>query len=317
MLRHPSGHAAGDRSDGMVDLAPDEFLRLATAVHAGEPTNMSCMHLSAVRPDTPLGRSKDYRFKATADAVSNVSVHGSKHRIVYSGAGPELNLDWGYPEPWHSRDSAGEDRKLDQRQGFGSAAEATAHIDMASVGELMEARAAREAFDHEQPTVNLWMTLGQVQSGLHFDDSYNTLVVVRGKKRVLLFPRNLSGSLYPVVARPEPVAEFEDRLADVRDAFDLMLSETLASRPLDRGRADPTGHAFNTVTKMLKKSSGLEYVITLLLSGELMAHHGQMDLARELLNQVKGSSNVANGDVPALVNRANAALATLPPAAVK
>ena len=303
-------HKNNDRSDGLVDLRADQFLRLATAVDAGEPTNLSCMHLSAILPNTPLGQSKDYRFRATADAVSNVSVAGSSHRIPYPGAGPEVHREWGHPTPWH-RAAPGKDLG----RSFDSTAEAMAHAGVDSLGELM---AARDASDHEQPTVNLWMTLGKVQTGLHFDDSYNTLAVVRGRKKILLFPRNLSSWLYPVVARPEPVAEFEDRLADVSDAFDLMLSELPSpgtdrpANPLKQEHANPTEHAFNTVVAMIQQSRGLELVIAMLLSGELMAHHGQLDLARELLVQVKACSHVACGDVPALMERVNTALAALP-----
>ena len=150
-------------------------------------------------------------------------------------------------------------------------------------------------------------------SGFSDDDDYNTLVMIRGRKQVMLFPRNLTGLLYPAVPRPGPVEEFEVHLRDVQDQFDIMLTEApqWPQWPLQRERVTPGEHAFNAVATMLKNSKGLDLMIAMLLSGELMAHHGQKDFAKELLGQVKTGSNVANGDVPALGARADAALEAL------
>jgi lysine-specific demethylase 8 len=45
--------------------------------------------------------------------------------------------------------------------------------------------------------VNLWMGYGGVNSHLHFDPQDNFLVMLKGRKRVLLFPPDQSGLLYP------------------------------------------------------------------------------------------------------------------------
>ena len=49
------------------------------------------------------------------------------------------------------------------------------------------------------PDANVWLTVGKVHSGLHYDDKYNSLTVLSGKKRVFLFPPSESQKLYPAV----------------------------------------------------------------------------------------------------------------------
>ena len=47
-------------------------------------------------------------------------------------------------------------------------------------------------------TVRLWVSAGRVHSGLHYDHYANSLTVLRGVKRVILFPPHQSDLLYPV-----------------------------------------------------------------------------------------------------------------------
>jgi hypothetical protein len=49
-------------------------------------------------------------------------------------------------------------------------------------------------------SVNVWVTGGTVQSGLHFDSHYNSLTVLQGRKRVVLFPPTQTKYLYKVKA---------------------------------------------------------------------------------------------------------------------
>ena len=44
----------------------------------------------------------------------------------------------------------------------------------------------------------LWISHGQVQSGLHYDQWYNTITVLKGTKRFILFPPTQTEYLYPV-----------------------------------------------------------------------------------------------------------------------
>ena len=46
--------------------------------------------------------------------------------------------------------------------------------------------------------MNLWLTKGSMQSGLHYDEQYNSLTVLQGTKRVFLFPPSESKHLYHV-----------------------------------------------------------------------------------------------------------------------
>ena len=55
----------------------------------------------------------------------------------------------------------------------------------------------------EKPQINLWITTGKVQSGLHFDESYNSLTVLQGTKYVYLFAPSESHLLYQTVQGSE------------------------------------------------------------------------------------------------------------------
>jgi hypothetical protein len=46
---------------------------------------------------------------------------------------------------------------------------------------------------------NVWLTVGKVHSGLHYDDQANSLTVLSGTKRVFLFAQTENRFLYPAV----------------------------------------------------------------------------------------------------------------------
>ncbi|MEL6438841.1 MAG: cupin-like domain-containing protein [Cyanobacteria bacterium J06621_8] len=45
-------------------------------------------------------------------------------------------------------------------------------------------------------SINFWYSYGHLHTGLHYDDYENILVLVKGKKRILLYPPNQSKFLY-------------------------------------------------------------------------------------------------------------------------
>ena len=51
----------------------------------------------------------------------------------------------------------------------------------------------------EDPQINLWISSGRMQSGLHFDQAYNSLTVLKGTKHVYLFAPSQSSFLYQAV----------------------------------------------------------------------------------------------------------------------
>ena len=101
------------------------------------------------------------------DAVSNVSVFGSSHRVSYPGGGADGHLDWGYPSP---RGTAPGDKGFND---FEDLDELMTYFGIESIADVM---AAREEYFHNQPTMNYWMTTGEVQTGLHCERLSRRLV---------------------------------------------------------------------------------------------------------------------------------------------
>eukprot|EP00042_Codosiga_hollandica_P036453 m.278813 g.278813 ORF g.278813 m.278813 type:complete len:186 (+) comp54893_c2_seq4:1-558(+) len=46
---------------------------------------------------------------------------------------------------------------------------------------------------------NIWLSHGQVETGLHYDQWYNSVAVIGGRKRFVLFGPEHSNSLYPAL----------------------------------------------------------------------------------------------------------------------
>jgi hypothetical protein len=51
----------------------------------------------------------------------------------------------------------------------------------------------------EDPQINLWISSGRLQSGMHYDEAYNSLTVLKGTKHVYLFAPSQSRFLYQTV----------------------------------------------------------------------------------------------------------------------
>jgi hypothetical protein len=65
---------------------------------------------------------------------------------------------------------------------------------------------------------HLWYNRGQIHTGLHFDAHDGTLAVVRGSKRVLLFPPTAHDHLYFDQLPRRPLVVLEDDESDARKA---------------------------------------------------------------------------------------------------
>jgi len=61
----------------------------------------------------------------------------------------------------------------------------------------------------------LWVSVGRGSSGLHYDQWWNTIFLLQGSKRVLLFPPNASKYLYTVF--PHDNIDLDDRAQKLQD----------------------------------------------------------------------------------------------------
>eukprot|EP00040_Diaphanoeca_grandis_P018358 m.96536 g.96536 ORF g.96536 m.96536 type:complete len:247 (-) comp26902_c0_seq1:149-889(-) len=161
----------------------------------------------------------------------------------------------------------------------------------------------------EDASSNLWMSHGQGQTGLHYDQEYNSLTVVRGHKRVLLFPRNVSTSLYPAIPSGGNV-NYEERkryivggLTRERiEDYDACVRD-LTSMELDAQRAID-------IIATCAEQFPADPILSI-SAAELLQKLDLVEQALGLFEQVMHSSHILMNEQPSLRDRAQAGIAGL------